>query len=261
MWTAFDPTYSKYSTTFLSHQFQRRREMTNSSSPTDVFEELMFFGSFFTMEIELNDFYILDQLHNVLQEVYNGSYDTQTIIDRVTARPLLIPHEDLIADPDGFWPLQLTPDCYQFLNKCSFGANEQNCSDLFAKRRTELGYCCAFNMNRPTQEQFWHGEVYNRSNQLYIKTSGMEVGLSLEINPNLEDITYVAQSNIGFRVYVLEPHNFPTEDLQPIVIEPNMETFLSIVPRRITSDPAMVDITADSRGCYFFQEPKLIYTG
>lgn len=89
----------------------------------------------------------------------------------------------------------------------------------------------------------------------------MEVGLSLEINPNLDEITYVVQSNIGLRVYILEPHNFPTDDMQPIVIGPNMEAFLSIVPRRITGDPSMVDINAESRGCYFFQEPKLIYTG
>lgn len=44
----------------------------------------MFFGSFYTMEVELNDFYVLDQLHNVLQDMHNGSYNIEELMNRVS---------------------------------------------------------------------------------------------------------------------------------------------------------------------------------
>lgn len=127
------------------------------------------------------------------------------------------------------------------------------------KRNTEIGVCCAFNLNRPREDEFWRGKIYNRTDQLYLKSPGLEVGLTLELNPLLDNLAYVLQSNIGFRIFVLEPHNYPTEDMQPIIIGPNQEAFLSITPRRVVGDIAMLDIDAQSRGCYFFSEPTLIY--
>lgn len=123
-----------------------------------------------------------------------------------------------------------------------------------------MGKCCAFNMNRPTEKEFWNGKIYNRSDQLYIKNAGQEAGLTLEIDPHLHDFMYVLQSNMAVRVFILEPHNYPTEDQQPVVMMPNMEIFLSIIPRRVTGDRTMLDIDAESRGCYFFAEPNLVYS-
>lgn len=137
----------------------------------------------------------------------------------------------------------------------------KNCSSMFEKRRTEIGTCCAFNMNRPTEEEFWQGKIYNRSEQLFTKSSGLDMGLTLEIDPMLHDVAYVLQSNIAFRIFVLEAHNYPTEDMQPIILGPNMEAFLSVIPRKITGDSAMTDIDAESRGCFFFEEPTLVYEG
>lgn len=87
------------------------------------------------------------------------------------------------------------------------------------------------------------------------------MGLTLELNPMMHDVAYVLQSNIAFRVFVLEPHNYATEDMQPIILGPNMEAFLSVIPRKITGDRAMADIDAESRGCFFFEEPTLVYEG
>lgn len=103
------------------------------------------------------------------------------------------------------------------------------------------------------------GKVYNRSDQLFTKSAGLDMGLTVELRPHINDIAYVLQSNIGFRVFILEPHNYPTEDMQPIVIGPNYEAFLSVFPRRITGDKVMTDISAESRGCFFFEEPNLVY--
>ena len=114
-------------------------------------------------------------------------------------------------------------------------------------------------MNRPTEREFLQGKIYNISDQLYTRTSGVDMGLTVQLHPHLDDLGYVLQSNIGFRVFVVEPHNFPTEDLQPTIIGPNIESFLNVIPKRIVGDTAMRDIDAENRGCFFFDEPKLIY--
>lgn len=137
----------------------------------------------------------------------------------------------------------------------------KNCSSMFEIRKTEIGWCCAFNMKRPSEKEFWQGMIYNRSDQLYTRSSGLDMGLTLELNPMMHDVAYVLQSNIAFRVFVLEPHNYATEDMQPIILGPNMEAFLSVIPRKITGDRAMADIDAESRGCFFFEEPTLVYEG
>lgn len=64
-------------------EYQSKRQYAVRSTVEDIIGELMFFGSFYTMEIELNDFYILDQLHNTLQDMHNGSYDTEELMARV----------------------------------------------------------------------------------------------------------------------------------------------------------------------------------
>lgn len=67
-------------------EFQSKRQYAVRNSVDDIAEELMFFGSFYTMDIELNDFYILDQLHNVLQDMHNGSYEIDKIVDSVSGK-------------------------------------------------------------------------------------------------------------------------------------------------------------------------------
>lgn len=73
----------KFSSRF---EFQSKRQYAVRNSVDDIAEELMFFGSFYTMDIELNDFYILDQLHNVLQDMHNGSYEIDKIVDSVRGK-------------------------------------------------------------------------------------------------------------------------------------------------------------------------------
>lgn len=68
---------------FRRFEYQSKRQYTVRNTVSDIMEELMFFGGFYNMEIELNDFYVIDQLHNVLQDMYNGTYDVDAIMDRV----------------------------------------------------------------------------------------------------------------------------------------------------------------------------------
>lgn len=114
-------------------------------------------------------------------------------------------------------------------------------------------------MKRPSETDFNNGKIYDSTDQLYTRSSGVDMGLTLEMKPHLDEVAYVLQSNVAFRVFILETHNYPTEDMQPIIIGPTFEAFLGVFPKRITGDRSMVDISAESRGCFFHDEPNLIY--
>lgn len=66
-----------------SFDFQSKRQFTAKNSVAEIVDELTFFGGFYTMDVELNDFYVIDQLHNVLQDMHNGSYDVEALVDMV----------------------------------------------------------------------------------------------------------------------------------------------------------------------------------
>lgn len=68
---------------FFSFDFQTKRQYSVRNTVEDIQDELMFLGSFYNMEIELNDFYVVDQLHNILEDMYNGSYNIEKLMDRV----------------------------------------------------------------------------------------------------------------------------------------------------------------------------------
>lgn len=138
-------------------------------------------------------------------------------------------------------------------------AETVNCTAIFRRRRTEIGICCAFNQNRPTESEFNQGVRYNHSKQLYIKSPGFENGLSVHLIPHINDSAYSIQSNMGIKVVILETQNFADDNLQPITVTPNLEMFLGIVPRKISGDETMRDVSAEVRGCYFFDEKDLIY--
>lgn len=123
-----------------------------------------------------------------------------------------------------------------------------------------MGTCCAFNLNRPREVDFVEGKEFNRSHSMYLKSSGPAVGLTVQLDPLLDIEEYLLQSNSGFRVFVTENHNYPSEDMQPIMVEPNTEMFLSLWPKVISGDRTMWDLDANDRGCYFFTEPHLIYS-
>lgn len=53
-------------------------------SPEEIFNGLLYFGAFYTMEIEVEEFYALDQMHNILLQYYNGSYVIQELMTLVS---------------------------------------------------------------------------------------------------------------------------------------------------------------------------------
>lgn len=88
------------------------------------------------------------QIEQLLTIFYNGSYSITELMKRVSpiTRTTNITLTQFLfrynSPPQTF---QLTPQCSSMLSKCRFHDEERNCSELFAFRKTQDGFCCTFN--------------------------------------------------------------------------------------------------------------------
>lgn len=102
-------------------------------------------GDLYDSEFMMQSTYQIDQLLTIF---YNGSYSITELMKRVSpiTRTTNITLTQFLfrynSPPQTF---QLTPQCSSMLSKCRFHDEERNCSELFAFRKTQDGFCCTFN--------------------------------------------------------------------------------------------------------------------
>ncbi|XP_018317042.1 sodium channel protein Nach, partial [Mycetomoellerius zeteki] len=84
----------------------------------------------------------------------------------------------------------LTPQCSMMLSKCKLHGNYSDCSTLFKFRKTQDGYCCTFNYVRESDDIFEQNNVTEMSEPLKVFDLGIERGLTVVMNPLLDDYFY-----------------------------------------------------------------------
>lgn len=95
---------------------------------------------------------------------------------------------------------------------------------------------------------------------MFVGSSGHSTGLSVIVDPQLEELAYSISSNIAPLVFVFDPLDFP-DDISGTIsqrcIEPGHELFVSLFPEKIQGSLSMNDVAADARGCVFNNEKNL----
>lgn len=95
---------------------------------------------------------------------------------------------------------------------------------------------------------------------MYLASSGYYTGLSILVDPQLEELAYSISSNIAPIVFVFDPLDFP-DDISGTIsqryIEPGHELFVSLFPEKIQGSISMNDVAAEARGCVFHNEKNL----
>lgn len=95
---------------------------------------------------------------------------------------------------------------------------------------------------------------------MYLSNSGHNTGLSVLIDPQLEELTYSISSNIAPLVFVFDPLDFPDDvsgTISQRYIESGHEVFISLFPEKIKGSISMNDVAAEARGCVFRNEKNL----
>ncbi|CAL8117104.1 unnamed protein product [Orchesella dallaii] len=181
-----------------------------------------------------------------------------------------------------------SPLCRDMILKCIWQKEVRNCSELFTPLETDNGKCCTFNMVPPSilhrfnmsgiredpvvaDKWEWDGEGLVKSRgkeapQNYPdfprrqKIPGQSFGLSILLNPGLEEYFCTTSDSHGFRMTAHLPIDVPHITDFGLAIKPQSEVFVNIRPEVTIADKETIgDFPAEQRECYFSGEMELGY--
>lgn len=128
-----------------------------------------------------------------------------------------------------------------------------DCKEIFRIAETYQGYCCAFNILKPT------GASIASKVQNILKTQyfGPEKGLSVIINPLIELNAMTSVNSEGMKILVNEHNLYPSERAIERMLPHKQESLVEIRPERTDCSNAVRSLPLSDRGCVFSNEHDL----
>ncbi|KAG5312443.1 NACH protein, partial [Acromyrmex insinuator] len=174
------------------------------------------------------------ELDKLLTTYYNGSYDVTQIMKT------------------------LTPQCSTILLKCILHGIDRNCSELFEFRKTQDGYCCTFNYVRESDDiPDLNNMIKLTRDQERVETLGIENGLSVLMDPLLDDNFYSILPFRGWKVTVFNPTDYPdmtSGGVTEVFAIPQYETYLNVEATLFSSSQTIINLPRNKRNCLFSDE-------
>ncbi|XP_076668488.1 sodium channel protein Nach [Andrena cerasifolii] len=172
----------------------------------------------------------IDQL---LARYYHGYYDITDVMQR------------------------LTPLCEDILLRCRFQADERNCSEIFMFRKTQDGFCCTFNYATKGDDIPLKSGVDHKVEPLKVDNLGEENGLSVLLEPFLNDYFHSLLPITGWKVTLFNPHDYPdatSGGVMDVLVSPRTE--LSVATEAIVSYSTknIIPYSLGQRHCVFAEE-------
>ncbi|XP_018403978.1 PREDICTED: sodium channel protein Nach-like [Cyphomyrmex costatus] len=215
--------------------FESFKANITNQTVDEILNLLMQLGNLYLFNFNLDDNYDVE-LDKLLTTYYNGSYDVTEIMKA------------------------LTPQCSIMLLMCKLHGIYENCSTLFKFRKTQDGYCCTFNYIRESDDILEMNNVEMIEPQK-VSDLGIERGLTVLMNPLLDDCFYSILPIKGWKVIVFNPTDYPDKTsggVTEVLAMPLSETFLDMVATLFVSTAFIKNFPRNKRNCVFSDEGKLI---
>ncbi|XP_069675732.1 sodium channel protein Nach-like [Periplaneta americana] len=168
----------------------------------------------------------LNHIHEVLR---NRSYNMETLM------------------------LRLTQTCSSMLIKCKWRGQVTSCSELFSMHKTDAGFCCSFNYHPPGAPDSM------KSVPRRVNGAGYLTGLSMLIDPRLEDYYAALFSFYGTQILVHGNQDYPEISAKGILLSPRKEAFLQVSAASTYSTTEVRALSKEQRQCLFEDEQTLGY--
>ncbi|PSN58038.1 hypothetical protein C0J52_02048 [Blattella germanica] len=141
---------------------------------------------------------------------------------------------------------RLTQPCSSMLIKCKWRGKRTSCDSLFTMSKTDAGFCCSFNYFPPDNNE----DVTPRR----VNGAGYLTGLSMLIDPRLEDYYAALFSFYGVQVLVHSYQDYPEISARGILLAPQKEAFLQVSAASTYSTPEVRGLKKEQRQCLFEDE-------
>ena len=166
------------------------------------------------------------------------------------------------------------------LKFCMWKGRAMPCSAIFKKVATDVGICCAFNMeeadklfvtsryttiitNLQEEEKklafpsILDTDWYTTKNEP-ISQAGTTMGLTIILDAHTDKITEstVDSDLLGFEAVVIPPGDFPITSINQFYIKPGQSNSVAMTAIKLKADEDIRDITPKKRNCYFQDETE-----
>ncbi|XP_047107338.1 pickpocket protein 28-like [Schistocerca piceifrons] len=132
---------------------------------------------------------------------------------------------------------QVTQPCEEMALQCRWRGKSCKCKELFRRRKTDAGYCCSFNYE-----------------SVRTNAAGLLSGVTVLLDPQLEDYQAATFSFYGFQVLVHSPVEFPDVIARGHIVKPASEAFLQVTAEQTMSTDAVRRLSLQQRQCLYPNE-------
>ena len=148
------------------------------------------------------------------------------------------------------------------LLSCEVAGMEVNCSDIFTRVPTDIGMCCALNVDDSLKESEYQHLVKEMQGGTRAKKVKSQEGsrnglrLSLDLHSNTVSLGSLPQQHSTFKMFIGEPAQFPKMLDKSVPLQPGREHFVDLSATVVTTN-GIKDISPEDRGCLFTDESNL----
>ena len=165
---------------------------------------------------------------------------------------------------------QSTLPCFKEENKeehmmlsCEVAGVKVNCSDYFTRVPTDMGMCCALNVNNSLRTS-GYSDLVKKMQGMDKKTMRMRsqegkrngLKLTLDLHSNTVSLGTLDQQHNTFKMFIGEPAQFPMMRGKSFNLEPGREHFVDLSATVVTTKEIR-KISPEARGCFFTDEGDL----
>ncbi|XP_050321343.1 sodium channel protein Nach [Bactrocera neohumeralis] len=181
----------------------------------------------------------LDQLHNILTSMYNGSE---------------YPTRDILFD--------LSPDCPELIMSGMVFGKPINITKYFQKRSISVGACCLFNYRRDTYTTNSMRAAFTKANSKLLENVTFESNSLLSsvqfvLHSDSNDFWHTEFASYAFRLYFFLQNDYPTvmtNTLGEILVNRRTLVEIAIQPTFYEASDAIRNFRPELRQCYFKDE-------
>ncbi|XP_065087331.1 sodium channel protein Nach-like [Ochlerotatus camptorhynchus] len=153
---------------------------------------------------------------------------------------------------------EFAPSCSSMFERCMWKGTQWRCDNLFQIVNTTEGLCCSFNYYGTRSNNYLKKiSASIPTEPRRVTASGYQTGLSLILNPDVENYHTTDIATTGFKFLIHNPFDYPDENAETKIVGSNMEAFISILPRETYTTEDAFTLNPVDRNCYAYNEIRM----
>ncbi|XP_035776394.1 sodium channel protein Nach-like [Anopheles albimanus] len=153
---------------------------------------------------------------------------------------------------------EFTPPCSKMIERCLWKGTQWRCDNLFQMVNSTEGLCCSFNYYGLLKDNYPKKITVSIPKEpRRLMASGYQTGLSVLLQPFVEDYHATDVAAYGFKVMIHSSYDFPDNDAEIMLVVAGTESFVTINPTVTYATADAMGLAPTVRNCFGRNEHRL----